>query len=92
MHLFCLGVGKRWITILRIGGDLDACHKLNLEDQQSLDEKLKVASKRLTQEFNRKIPSFTESWTWKASQHRTFGLYLGPNVLKGILTEEKYDH
>jgi hypothetical protein len=43
-------------------------------------------------EFQRKGRSLDEIEDWKAVEFRTFLLYSGPIVLKGVLSEEQYEH
>lgn len=92
LHLYCLGVNKKWLGIITDGSGIDVQHKLNKDHQNIIHDNLTTASKSLPVEINRKFDSFFNSHQWKGSQHRTFGFYLGPVILKGNITEEKYNH
>ena len=43
-------------------------------------------------EFNRQPKSLDELDRWKATEFRQFVLYIGPVVLRGVVSEEVYRH
>lgn len=55
-----------------------------------LDECLKTCKTRIPDEFPRKCRSYRDDW--KATEFRLFLLYLGPLILRDILSEEQYIH
>lgn len=57
-----------------------------------LSNRLLNCAKYLPKEFARKTRSLTELDRWKATEYRTFLIYLGPIVLKNILSTDLYEH
>jgi hypothetical protein len=91
MHLVCLGVMKKcllfWVTgVKKSSGKLHAAQILKLEDNLQ-DNK---SSQPI--EFSRRIRSTQQVKHWKATEFRTFILYVGPVVLKDVLDERVYKH
>ena len=70
----------------------DKQHQLTTADIANINNRIEVASQHFPKEFQRKGRSFDELEHWKAVEFRTFLLYSGPAVLKGILDEKKYQH
>ena len=70
----------------------DKQHQLTTADMANINNRIEVASQHFPKEFQRKGRSFDELEHWKAVEFRTFLLYSGPAVLKGILDEKKYQH
>jgi hypothetical protein len=89
MHLCCLGVMKKFL-ILWAEGPLP--HKISNKQQKIISDRLVMFSKRLPTEFFRKCRSLKELRHWKATEFRTFMLYVGPEALKGVLRNEKFEH
>ncbi len=89
MHLVCLGVVKRLITMwisgplhVRLGGRMISC----------ISDKVNAMKDYLPREFLRKGRSLQEVERWKATEFRTFLLYTGPVVLRDLLTDCLYDN
>lgn len=89
MHLVCLGVTKKLLSCWRSG---PLPHRLGRHDILEISERILACKRFIPSEFNRKPRPLAELEYWKATEYRTFLLYLGPLVLKGILTKEKYEH
>lgn len=89
MHAVCLGVTRKLLNVW-LGGKLNVrlCSRLvDSISQQLLNAKMFVPS-----EINRKPRSLTELSRWKATEFRTFLLYLGPVVLKDVVDVAIYEH
>lgn len=89
MHLICLGVVKKMLVCWKRG---PLKHREGKRFQISVSEKLVNFRKFVPSEFNRKQRSLFDLEYWKATEFRTFLLYLGPVALKGELGFEKYIH
>jgi hypothetical protein len=89
MHLVCLGIMKKLLHCW-IKGPLP--HKVGRHLISVVSEFLLEFRKRIPSEFNRKCRSLSEIEFWKATEYRMFLLYLGPVILKNILSVEKYCH
>lgn len=57
-----------------------------------ISSRIKGISDNLPFDFNRKLRPLKEYSRWKATECRSFLLYYGPFVLKGILNESCYQH
>lgn len=90
MHLICLGVVKKLIVSLWIEGKPTT--KLSSHQISIISTFLSKHSSQIPAEFNRKSRSLIEVKRWKATEFRMFLLYLGPVVLKSVLSQETYIH
>ncbi|XP_067625680.1 uncharacterized protein [Eurosta solidaginis] len=90
MHVVCLGVMKSILVALTITKG----HKFSLSKHSlsSLNNKLEHLKKILPREFNREVRSLDNVMRFKATELRTFLLYTGPIVLRGILDTSLYNH
>ncbi|CAG9762680.1 unnamed protein product [Ceutorhynchus assimilis] len=88
MHLICLGVMKKLIVSLWVGGKPPV--KLQYRKVTDLSTNLLQQTHNVPIEFNRKPRSLIECKRWKAFEFRQFLIYLGPVVLKQILTADQY--
>ncbi len=70
----------------------DRVHQLAESDLSKINQKIEDASRCFPIEFQRKGRPLEEIEHWKAVEFRTFLLYSGPVVLKGILPIHKYEH
>lgn len=90
MHSVYLGVVRRliflWIE--------EKCGKQRLTPSLSkiLSCKIVDVGKQLPSEFTRKPRPLSDIKHWKAVEFRSFLLYIGPIVLKDVLTKEKFEH
>ena len=89
MHLVCLGVMRRLLW-LWIHGPRST--KLSQSQITIVSESLLSLQCYIPREFARKPRSLSEYKTWKATELRLFLLYSGPVVLKGILSNNLYEH
>lgn len=67
-------------------------HKLSQNQIKIISSRLLLFRNRVPSHFSRKPRSLAEIRHWKATEFRTFLLYLGPICLKGVLSTEKYNH
>lgn len=89
MHACCLGVMRKLLNVW-ISGALAtrlSGHKVNI-----LSEHLESLKPYIPLEFNRKPRTLYELPRWKATEFRTFLLYLGSFVLKNIIDRAVYEH
>lgn len=89
MHLVCLGV-MRTMLLIWCKGELP--HKLSRQLIQRVSDFMKNNSKSLPVEFVRKPRELKYLLRFKATEYRSFLLYLGPVALKGVLSDEKYNN
>jgi len=89
MHLVCQGVMKKLLYAWNFG---PIPHKLGRFHLNSISERLVSYILFIPKEFNRTPRSVVDLKWWKATEYRTFLLYVGPVALKGILSTEKYHH
>ncbi|KAG8171141.1 hypothetical protein JTE90_027698, partial [Oedothorax gibbosus] len=96
MHLVYLGVMRRLLYRWKgvCSSHLGFCQrpKISVKDRLLLSERLVSVQKIWPSDFNRKPRSLEELDFLKATELRQFLLYIGPNVLKDILTETYNDH
>lgn len=88
MHLVCLGVTKKLIKLW-----VDVSKKpfrIRPKQISRIDKRLNALKSYITDDFVRKSRPISEVDRWKASELRTFLLYLGPVVLKGKIDEVYY--
>lgn len=89
MHLVCLGVTRKLMNCWFKGPSI---YKVAPRVTSLVSDRLIELRKYVPSEFNRKPRSLSELDTWKATEFRTFLLYLGPFVLKKVLDDKKYEH
>lgn len=88
MHLICLGIMKKLLTLWLSGHPLSV--RLPNKDVKMVSSSLESLINTVPYEFCRKPRSLSEMLHWKATEFRTFLLYTGPLVLKPVLTADKY--
>lgn len=93
MHNVCLGVVRKmlyiWIGISRYANiKVRLCSRFT----NLISDHLISLRSFVTVEFNRKPRSLSDIQRWKATEFRTFLIYLGPLVLKDILVLAVYEH
>jgi hypothetical protein len=91
MHLVCLGVMKRLLW-LWTRAPMRHRSKISAGTSDQISARLLSFHSYLPFEFQRKCRSLTELERWKATEYRQFLLYGGPVALKGIISEEAYEH
>ena len=89
MHLACLGVMRKMLVCWKSG---PIPHRLGKHNILEISDRLISFKKFVPSEFNRKPRSLQELDYFKASELRTFLLYLGPVVLRDVLSTDKYNH
>ncbi|XP_049527324.1 LOW QUALITY PROTEIN: uncharacterized protein LOC125947055 [Dermacentor silvarum] len=89
MHLVCLGVMRRLLRNWVCQGHSNRLSRLY---RNQLNESLREASKAFPTCFQRKPRGTEELDRWKATEFRTFLLYVGPVVLKPLLPASQYKH
>jgi hypothetical protein len=87
MHNSCLGINKQ---LLKLWVDRSKISRVMQVHLNVLSDALKTVSKCIPIEFALKYFDLDNFHKWKATQHRTFLLYLGPLVLRNMLPNEKY--
>lgn len=89
MHLICLGVVKKLISNW-LSGNLKC--RLSSSMIADVSKRIEVVANKLPVEFNRKVRRLEDFSRWKATECRSFLLYIGHFALKGILNDEYYKH
>lgn len=89
MHQVCLGVAKRLLLCWTCGGKKV---RLSHSQQSQIDQRLNAFRSSVTNEFSRKPRSLSELKYWKATEFRTFILYIGYFCLRGIINDEILKH
>jgi hypothetical protein len=89
MHLVYLGVTKRLLNAWKSG---PRPTRLLSRSINVISDRLVDAKKFWPYEFGRKPRSVSEMDKWKAVEFRQFLLYLGPVVLRGVLSDEQYSN
>jgi len=89
MHLCCLGIMKRMLMLWYEGR---VPHRIGGRNVEIVSERLRSFSKFIPSEFSRKCRGLDDLHFWKATEFRTFILYVGPLALKNVLSKEKYEH
>jgi len=95
MHLVCLGVARKLLHFWLSGPirkDDSLASRLPASAVRTLSDRLLKLSSCMPCDFSRKPRSLDEIDRWKATEFRTFLLYTGPVVLRGILPEQTYVH
>ena len=84
MHLICIGVTKRLLTHI-FSKKRRNCNYINSEKRENIETLVNSCSKSLPGEFSRKLAGgLTALAYWKASELRTFLLYIGVVVFKDL--------
>ena len=87
MHLILLGVVKPLIRLWLQGPKIN---RLGRQDIMRITSRLLALSSSTPNEFSRRPGAISQFHTWKATQFRSFLLYTGPAILKGVLKEQLY--
>ena len=89
IHLVCLGVIKRFLLFWKKG---PRPFRLAPFQLSQISGRLKNMTGLMPSEFARQARGLDGLKRWKATELKTFLLYVGRIVLKGILRPEKYIH
>lgn len=89
MHQACLGVMKKLITEW-IRGDRKV--RMSAGQTQAVSQRLLSLKAAIPSCFPRKPRGLEDIDRWKATELRQFAVYTGKIVLKGILSDQLYDH
>ncbi|XP_040356862.2 uncharacterized protein LOC121046562 [Ixodes scapularis] len=89
MHLVCLGVMRRLLKNWVCPG---YSKRLSRVLRSRLNEGLRQSAAFFPSHFQRKPRGTEELDRWKATEYRTFLLYVGPVLLKHVVTPEQYEH
>jgi len=89
MHNVCLGVTRKLLTCW-MNGDLYV--RLSSGEINTISEKMVALKKYFPQEINRKPRPLSEIARFKATEFRSFLLYLRPVVLAETLNVSFYEH
>lgn len=89
MHMVCLGVVKKLIN-LWLKGPLN--NRLNSAKCKLIIDSLLSLKEYITKDFQRKPRGIDQACRWKATEFRTFLLYLGPVELKNIINKKCYSN
>ena len=89
MHCVDLGVTRRLLLLWKTGGT--GFNLRNAQIQRMSDIICEIRN-CFPSSFNRKPRGLDELKKWKATEFRTFLLYLGPVLMKHFLDEEQYNH
>ena len=92
MHLVCLGVTRRILYFLK--GNINGTKhgKLSCTMINQISDKLLQLNGKLPSNFSRQPRGLFELDRWKATELRSFLLYTGMIVLKGIISVPMYKH
>lgn len=90
MHCVLLGVMKKLLCSWAIGPSSKV--KLSRADTQILSDRIESLSGFIPKEINRKPRSLLELPRYKATEFRTFLLYVGPTVLHSVVELAVYEH
>lgn len=91
MHLVCLGVMKLLLKIWT-SSSLTENNRLSATQRANLSLAIVNLGKDLPAEFHRRMRHLNLLDRWKATEFRTFLLYIGPIALKNILPKALYNH
>lgn len=87
MHLIYLGVMRTMLTTWYQG---DIPHKLSWQLIKKISDFMEIQN--LPEEFVRKPRALKYLLRWKATEFRSFLLYIGPVATRGVLDREKYNN
>lgn len=91
LHLIHHGVGKRCLTRWK-NGTKSYKNKLSTVDLNRINLLLVQLNRQKPTEIHRAIRDLSVLHFWKATEFRTFVLYVGIVVLKDIVPLEEYEH
>lgn len=83
MHDFDLGVGKRFVQLYAKKTN----HRAKIDEKHAI-----IRCRYQPTEFQRRVRPISEWRHWKASEYKNFIQYWGVVSLKGVVSQEKYEH
>jgi hypothetical protein len=89
MHLICLGIMKKML-LTWISGTLSV--RLGPKQIAELSRRMIIFKYCIPCNFNRKCRTLKDIKHWKATEFRTFLLYVGPSVLRKVLNASMFNH
>lgn len=89
MHLCCLGVMKKLLLLWKEG---PLPHKVRPKICKKISKRLDMLKSFIPSEFVRKTRSLDIIRNWKATEFRTFMLYVGPVVLHDLIDKPRFEH
>lgn len=92
LHLLHHGIVKRILLGFKSGGHNFKEAKLAAQQVQQISSSLMKCNEYKPVELHRAIRGMDSLARWKGSEFRRFLLYLGPVVLKNIVSDPIYDH
>ncbi|XP_055845561.1 uncharacterized protein LOC129911712 [Episyrphus balteatus] len=90
MHLICLGIMKKLLLLWIKNGSLKT--NLSSKNIEKISDLLVSMLTFMPCEFNRTVRRLDVISIWKATEFRTFLLYLGPIVLKNEIHQDLYEN
>ena len=90
MHLVCLGVMRKLLNLWKNGTKCP--YKLSATQIERVSYLLSESARSFGTDFGRKPRTLTELDRWKATEFRTFLLYVGPVVLRSVLKDDYYNN
>lgn len=91
MHLICIGLTRKCLTFWVVKPP-DGKNKLRIEQINAINQEIQENLKNIPDDFNRKNFDIKQVKNWKATQYRTFLLYLGVVVLRDNIDQDVYEH
>lgn len=89
LHVVLLGVVRKMLRMWSSGKTFSLLPNMAIK---AISKRLEFINKTQPKEFQRKTRKLSELNYYKGTELRTFLLYSGPFVLKGILDKVKYEH
>ncbi|CAN7947458.1 unnamed protein product, partial [Ixodes hexagonus] len=89
MHLVLLGVVRKFAKYWATG---PFSVRRSSSQVEAISTRIALLRPHTPSDFSRKLRTLQERDRWKATEARLFLLYACPVVLKGILTEESFQH
>lgn len=89
LHLLDGGAMKKELEYWTAG---DSKLRLNLRSKREVNRRIECLRSQIPMEFQRKPRSIRHVGKWKCTEFRLFILYIGPIVMKNILSKVVYEH
>ena len=89
MHAALLGISKKLLRMW-LNGPLN--FRIPLIEQGKISDYIVLFNKHLPSVFNRRVQAVAHYTKWKATEHRTFVLYIAPFILRHFVKNDIYRH